>query len=55
MVGQAWLLALVVLPARSHVAIQIGMVAFLALATVWTLPRRIWQVCHNTDSLIFGF
>lgn len=42
--NQAWLLALVVLPARSHMAIRISMVAFLAVATMCTLPRRIWQV-----------
>ncbi|KAG0574710.1 hypothetical protein KC19_VG284500 [Ceratodon purpureus] len=54
-VKQAWLLALVVLPARSHMAIKIGMVIFLALATMCTLPRRIWQDQLGRMALLSGF
>uniref|UniRef100_A0A0D6QTE0 Uncharacterized protein n=1 Tax=Araucaria cunninghamii TaxID=56994 RepID=A0A0D6QTE0_ARACU len=42
-VKQAWLLALVVLPSRSHMVIRLGFVMFLAFLSMWTLPRDIWQ------------
>lgn len=54
-VKQAWLLALVVLPARSHMAIRISMVAFLAVATMCTLPRRIWQDQLGRMAALSGF
>ncbi|KAG0596328.1 hypothetical protein M758_UG243900 [Ceratodon purpureus] len=54
-VKQAWLLALVVFPARSHIAIKIGMVIFLALATMCTLPRRIWQDQLGRMAILSGF
>lgn len=42
-VKQAWLLVLVFLPSRSHMAVRLGLVAFLATVTIWFLPRRTWQ------------
>eukprot|EP00252_Welwitschia_mirabilis_P006797 TRINITY_DN1769_c0_g1_i2.p1 TRINITY_DN1769_c0_g1~~TRINITY_DN1769_c0_g1_i2.p1 ORF type:complete len:385 (+),score=35.94 TRINITY_DN1769_c0_g1_i2:59-1213(+) len=42
-VKQAWLLALVVLPSRSHMVIRLGLVAFLALLTWCSLPPEISQ------------
>ncbi|CAM6089512.1 unnamed protein product [Calypogeia fissa] len=42
-VKQAWLLALVLVPARAHVTIKLGLVAFLLLATICSLPQRIWK------------
>ncbi|XP_057812936.2 protein ABCI12, chloroplastic isoform X1 [Cryptomeria japonica] len=42
-VKQAWLLALVVLPARSHMVIRLGLVLFLIFLSRWTLPHGIWQ------------
>lgn len=54
-VKQAWLLTLVVLPARSHMVIKIGMVMFLALATMCTLPRRIWQDQLGRMAILSGF
>ncbi|XP_062108482.1 protein ABCI12, chloroplastic [Humulus lupulus] len=35
-----WLLALVVLPARSHIILRLGLVIFLALLSIWILPRQ---------------
>lgn len=42
-VKQAWLLALVFLPARSHMSVRLGLVAFLSTITILFLPRRTWQ------------
>eukprot|EP00250_Pteridium_aquilinum_P033366 c5509_g1_i1 orf=486-1661(-) len=42
-VKQAWLLALVFLPARSHMSVRLGLVAFLTIITISCLPRRTWQ------------
>lgn len=53
-VKQAWLLALVVLPARSHMVIRVGLVLFLALLSIWTLPRDIWQDQLIRMSLLSG-
>ncbi|KAI5447347.1 variant 2, partial [Lathyrus oleraceus] len=38
-----WLLVLVVLPARSHIIMRFGLVAYLTLLSVWTLPRNAWM------------
>lgn len=53
-IKQAWLLALVVLPARSHMVIRVGLVLFLALLSIWTLPRDIWQDQLIRMSLLSG-
>lgn len=53
-VKQAWLLALVVLPSRSHMVIRVGLVLFLALLSIWTLPRDIWQDQLIRMSLLSG-
>lgn len=53
-VKQAWLLALVVLPSRSHMVIRVGLVLFLALLSIWTLPRDIWQDQLTRMSLLSG-
>lgn len=37
-----WLLALVILPARSHIMIRFGLVIFLTLLSVWVLQRDVW-------------
>lgn len=41
---QAWLLALVVLPARSHIFVRFALVAFLALLSILMQPRQVWVV-----------
>ncbi|KAI5654225.1 hypothetical protein M9H77_31412 [Catharanthus roseus] len=38
----AWLLALVVLPARSHIFVRFALVAFLALLSILMQPRQVW-------------
>ncbi|XP_061347925.1 protein ABCI12, chloroplastic [Gastrolobium bilobum] len=37
-----WLLALVVLPARSHMIMRFGLVIYLTLLSIWVLPRNVW-------------
>ncbi|CAI9118631.1 OLC1v1020226C1 [Oldenlandia corymbosa var. corymbosa] len=39
----AWLLVLVVLPARSHISVRFGLVIFLSLLSVWTQPKQVWM------------
>ncbi|CAA6663568.1 unnamed protein product [Spirodela intermedia] len=38
-----WLLALVILPARSPVFMRYGIVVYLALLSIWVLPERVWM------------
>ncbi|CAN6452796.1 unnamed protein product [Victoria cruziana] len=38
-----WLLTLVVLPARSHVVMRVGIVVYLSLLSISTLPKQIWK------------
>ncbi|KAI4345543.1 hypothetical protein L6164_012656 [Bauhinia variegata] len=38
-----WLLALVVLPARSNIVMRFGLVIYLTLLSIWTLPRDVWM------------
>ncbi|XP_058077845.1 protein ABCI12, chloroplastic isoform X2 [Magnolia sinica] len=38
-----WLLALVVLPARSHIVMRLGLVIYLALLSIWVLPTHVWK------------
>lgn len=54
-VKQAWLLALVFLPSRSHVAFRLGLVVFLALVSIWFLPRRTWQDQLGRMVFLSGF
>ncbi|KAG4945851.1 hypothetical protein JHK87_041858 [Glycine soja] len=37
-----WLLALVVLPARSHIIMRFALVVYLTLLSIWALPRNAW-------------
>ncbi|KAK7303221.1 hypothetical protein RJT34_14123 [Clitoria ternatea] len=37
-----WLLALVVLPARSHIIMRFGLVIYLTLLSIWILPKSAW-------------
>ncbi|KAL5541710.1 hypothetical protein UlMin_009420 [Ulmus minor] len=49
-----WLLALVVLPARSHIILRFGLVIYLALLSIWILPRQTWMDQLGRVSLISG-
>ncbi|PRQ46176.1 putative ABC/ECF transporter, transmembrane component [Rosa chinensis] len=49
-----WLLALVVLPARSHIILRFGLVVYLAILSIWVLPRHAWMDQLGRVSLISG-
>ncbi|MED6206709.1 hypothetical protein PIB30_029444 [Stylosanthes scabra] len=38
-----WLLALLILPARSHIIMRFGLVVYLTLISVLVLPREVWK------------
>ncbi|XP_066366264.1 protein ABCI12, chloroplastic-like isoform X4 [Miscanthus floridulus] len=50
-----WLLALVVLPARSNIYMQFGLVVFLALLSMWILPNHVWKDQLGRVALLSGF
>lgn len=41
---QIWLLALVILPARSNIYIRFGLVGYLSILSISVLPTQIWMV-----------
>ncbi|KAM6545319.1 hypothetical protein CsatB_026055 [Cannabis sativa] len=49
-----WLLALVVLPARAHIILRLGLVIFLAILSIWILPRQTWMDQLGRVSLLSG-
>ncbi|XP_062180658.1 protein ABCI12, chloroplastic-like [Phragmites australis] len=49
-----WLLALVVLPARSNIYMRFGLVIFLALLSVWVLPNHVWKDQLGRVALLSG-
>ncbi|XP_050229776.1 protein ABCI12, chloroplastic [Mercurialis annua] len=49
-----WLLVLVVLPARSHLIMRVGLVVYLALLSIWILPRQVWMDQLGRVSLLSG-
>ncbi|KAF5175722.1 Abci12 protein [Thalictrum thalictroides] len=49
-----WLLALVVIPARSHIIMRFGLVAYLALLSIWTLPKEVWVDQLGRVGLVSG-
>ncbi|KAA8548557.1 hypothetical protein F0562_000176 [Nyssa sinensis] len=50
----AWLLALVITPARSHILMRFGIVIYLALLSVWLLPKHVWMDQLGRVSLLCG-
>ncbi|KAG5560035.1 hypothetical protein RHGRI_003350 [Rhododendron griersonianum] len=50
----AWLLALVLLPARSNILIRFGLVIYLAVLSVWVLPKEVWMDQLGRVSLLSG-
>lgn len=44
LIVQAWLVVLVVLPARSSILMRFGLVAYLSLLSILILPRHVWMV-----------
>ncbi|CAK7332963.1 unnamed protein product [Dovyalis caffra] len=49
-----WLLALVVLPARSHILMRFGLVVYVALLSILVLPRHVWMDQLGRVSLLSG-
>ncbi|OVA20089.1 ABC/ECF transporter [Macleaya cordata] len=49
-----WLLALVVLPSRSHIIMRFGLVTYLALLSIWVLPRQVWMDQLGRVGLLSG-
>ncbi|KAD2394107.1 hypothetical protein E3N88_41084 [Mikania micrantha] len=50
----AWLLILVVIPARSHINMRFGLITFLAVLSVWILPRQVWVDQLGRTALLSG-
>ncbi|KAL3505833.1 hypothetical protein ACH5RR_031215 [Cinchona calisaya] len=50
----AWLLVLVVLPARSHISVRFGLVIFLALLSMWMQPKQVWVDQLGRVTLLSG-
>lgn len=50
----AWLVVLVVLPARSHILMRFGLVAYLSLLSILILPRHVWMDQLGRVSLLSG-
>lgn len=49
-----WLLALVVLPARSHIYMRFGLVLYLSILSIWILPTHIWMDQLGRVALLSG-
>ncbi|XP_031397659.1 protein ABCI12, chloroplastic-like [Punica granatum] len=49
-----WVVALVVLPARSHIMMRFGLVVYLAFLSIWILPRHLWMDQLGRVSLLSG-
>ncbi|XP_038718977.1 protein ABCI12, chloroplastic [Tripterygium wilfordii] len=49
-----WLLALVLLPARSHIVMRFGLVIYTAILSMWILPSRVWMDQLGRVSLLSG-
>ncbi|XP_017699891.2 protein ABCI12, chloroplastic isoform X1 [Phoenix dactylifera] len=49
-----WLLALVILPARSHIYMRFGLVLYLSILSIWILPTPIWMDQLGRVALLSG-
>ncbi|KAJ9700187.1 hypothetical protein PVL29_005825 [Vitis rotundifolia] len=54
LIMQVWLLALVLLPARSHIIMRFGLVVYLACLSVWILPTQVWMDQLGRVSFLSG-
>lgn len=50
----AWLLVLVILPARSSISMRFGLTMYLALSSIWILPTPVWMDQLGRVSLLSG-
>ncbi|KAL7081011.1 hypothetical protein ACP275_14G013300 [Erythranthe tilingii] len=53
-IKMAWLLALVIIPAKSDTAMRLGVVMYLALLSVWVQPTEVWKDQLGRVSLLCG-
>ncbi|XP_057805976.1 protein ABCI12, chloroplastic [Salvia miltiorrhiza] len=53
-IKMAWLLAFVVLPAKSNMAVRVGVVIYLALLSVWVQPTEVWKDQLGRVTLLCG-
>ncbi|XP_051152726.1 protein ABCI12, chloroplastic isoform X2 [Andrographis paniculata] len=53
-IKMAWLLALVILPAKSEIAIRVGVVLYLAMLSIWVQPTEVWKDQLGRVTLLCG-
>ncbi|KAG8373019.1 hypothetical protein BUALT_Bualt12G0127400 [Buddleja alternifolia] len=53
-IKMAWLLALVILPAKSDIAMRLGVVIYLAILSVWVQPTEVWKDQLGRVALLCG-
>ncbi|KZV49414.1 hypothetical protein F511_27497 [Dorcoceras hygrometricum] len=53
-IKMAWLFAFVILPAKSDIAMRLGIVIYLALLSVWVQPTEVWMDQLGRVSLLCG-
>ncbi|KAL2244095.1 protein ABCI12, chloroplastic [Sesamum indicum] len=53
-IKMAWLLALVILPAKSNMAMRLGVVICLALLSIWIQPTEVWKDQLGRVTLLCG-
>ncbi|KAL0367622.1 UNVERIFIED_CONTAM: protein ABCI12, chloroplastic [Sesamum radiatum] len=53
-IKMAWLLALVILPAKSNMAMRLGVVLYLALLSIWIQPTDVWKDQLGRVTLLCG-
>ncbi|KAI3459332.1 hypothetical protein Pfo_015995 [Paulownia fortunei] len=53
-IKMAWLLALVILPAKSGMVMRLGVVIYLALLSVWVQPTEVWKDQLGRVTLLCG-
>nr|GLL46491.1 protein ABCI12, chloroplastic [Ipomoea trifida] len=50
----AWLLTLVILPARSNIVLRLGLVVYLTVLSIWIQPEEVWKDQLGRVSLLSG-
>ncbi|KAH6833017.1 cobalt ion transmembrane transporter [Perilla frutescens var. hirtella] len=53
-IKMAWLLALVILPAKSDMVVRLGVVIYLALMSMWVQPTEVWKDQLGRVTLLCG-
>lgn len=53
-IKMAWLLALVILPAKSDMSMRLGVVIYLALLSMWVQPTEVWKDQLGRVTLLCG-